>query len=69
MAMRDAGAGLALTQRSLIEAGHEMGAEVIRLDSDWNMIGGNGETNPQSRVADENLAFITYTSGSTAAPS
>ena len=68
MALRDVGAQLLLTQRSLVESDLGMETEIIRLDSDWEVIGKSSGTNPQSRVMDENLAFIIYTSGATEAP-
>jgi len=57
-----------LTQQSLIESGLEVKAEIVRLDSDWEMIAGRSGTNPGASVKGDNLAFILYTSGATGEP-
>jgi acyl-coenzyme A synthetase/AMP-(fatty) acid ligase/acyl carrier protein len=62
------GPSVLLTQQSLIYEEPEVMSEIIRLDSDWELISQESGTNPDSRVRDENLAFITSTSGSTGEP-
>jgi amino acid adenylation domain-containing protein/non-ribosomal peptide synthase protein (TIGR01720 family)/FkbM family methyltransferase len=57
-----------LTQQSLIEDGLEIKAEIIRLDSDWNMVDGRSRANLDTGVRQDNLAFVIHTSGSTGEP-
>src|SRR6266545_921703 len=68
LSVQDFGVSVLLTQRLLAEKNIEIGTEIVRLDSDWEMISSRSGTNPHSHVAGENLAFITYTSGSTGNP-
>ncbi len=42
--------------------------EIVRLDSDWEMISQQSDENPVSLVQPHNLAYIIYTSGSTGKP-
>jgi amino acid adenylation domain-containing protein/non-ribosomal peptide synthase protein (TIGR01720 family) len=62
------GASLLLTQQSLIGEALETRSEIIKIDSDWEIISRQSGTSPDSRVEAENLAFITSTSGSTGEP-
>jgi amino acid adenylation domain-containing protein len=43
-------------------------ADVIRLDDAWSEISTGSKENPESWVSPDNLAYITYTSGSTGQP-
>ncbi|HET9478657.1 MAG TPA: amino acid adenylation domain-containing protein, partial [Pyrinomonadaceae bacterium] len=43
-------------------------APVVLLDSDWSLIVGHSEENPEGRITPEHLAYIVYTSGSTGTP-
>jgi amino acid adenylation domain-containing protein len=43
-------------------------AQVICLDTDWDIISQNSTENPVSNVRPENLAYVNYTSGSTGLP-
>lgn len=43
-------------------------APVILLDSDWPLIAGQSEENPERNITPEHLANISYTSGSTGIP-
>src|SRR4030095_13558378 len=62
--IHDKGISLLLTQQSLVEAAFEIGAKIVRIDSDWEIIDRQSGKNPQSSVSDENLGFIIYTAGS-----
>ncbi|HVG19311.1 MAG TPA: amino acid adenylation domain-containing protein, partial [Blastocatellia bacterium] len=57
-----------LTQETLSDRLPATWAQVVCLDSDWELIAGGSDDNPASDVAGENLAYVIYTSGSTGAP-
>ena len=57
-----------LTQERLVPALPPSGAAIVRLDSDWPEIAASPETNPDTEVTAEHLAYVTYTSGSTGVP-
>jgi amino acid adenylation domain-containing protein len=57
-----------LTQDRLAESFAENGPHIIRLDTDWEMIGRESLENLSIRATPENLAYVTYTSGSTGKP-
>jgi amino acid adenylation domain-containing protein/non-ribosomal peptide synthase protein (TIGR01720 family) len=42
--------------------------DIIYLDSDWELIAQESQTNPVSGVSPENLCYVIYTSGSTGKP-
>ncbi len=42
--------------------------EMIRLESEWEMIGRESTANPEAGATPENLAYVIYTSGSTGQP-
>ncbi|WP_407883843.1 non-ribosomal peptide synthetase, partial [Scytonema sp. NUACC26] len=57
-----------LTQEQLVEELPTSWAQVICLDSDWEMIAQQSKENLVSQVKPENLAYLMYTSGSTGQP-
>ncbi|MFL6311057.1 MAG: amino acid adenylation domain-containing protein [Terriglobales bacterium] len=64
----DSGAGLVLTQSTMVSnlpSGH---AKVIALDANWDQIAQEPHHPPAAEVNPENLAYIIYTSGSTGRP-
>jgi amino acid adenylation domain-containing protein len=57
-----------LTQRRLAKGLPEHGARVVCLDADWPVIARESEENLDSGAKADNLAYVTYTSGSTGVP-
>jgi amino acid adenylation domain-containing protein/non-ribosomal peptide synthase protein (TIGR01720 family) len=66
--LADARTPVLLTQQQLLENLPEYSARVVCLDSDWETIAQESETNPVRRMATESLAYVIYTSGSTGRP-
>jgi amino acid adenylation domain-containing protein len=66
--IKDSEASVILTRRSLEGRLSESQDDLIRLDSDWEMIGRESAVNPQPRTTPDNLAYVIYTSGSTGQP-
>ena len=68
--LEDAQVTVLLTLDHLIMALPPVAArsEVITLDSDWNMIAGEKDSNPVTEVSARNLAYVIYTSGATGIP-
>ncbi|QLE40077.1 amino acid adenylation domain-containing protein [Nostoc sp. C052] len=66
--LSDTGVSILLTQQSLVEFLPENQAEVLSLDSDWQVIANYSQQNALSQVKPENLAYVIYTSGSTGKP-
>ncbi len=66
--LADAAVPLLLTQQHDLDRLAEHGASVICLDSDWGRIAAESDTNPESGVTADNLAYTIYTSGSTGKP-
>jgi amino acid adenylation domain-containing protein len=66
--LEDTQAPILLTQQQLIQELPELRANVICLDTDWEMIALESAANPQSGTLAQNLAYIIYTSGSTGKP-
>ncbi|MGH9959206.1 MAG: non-ribosomal peptide synthetase, partial [Pyrinomonadaceae bacterium] len=65
----DAQVSMLLTQARLVERlSLARGAQVIRLDIDWEVIAQESGENPISGAVLENLAYVIYTSGSTGKP-
>jgi len=64
----DSAVAVSLTQSSLAHLLPMHWSQVIELDTDWDTIAEQSETNLNSDVAAENLAYVMYTSGSTGAP-
>ncbi len=57
-----------LTQQRLLEKLPEHKAQVICLDTDWNIIAQQSQNNPINISETDNLAYVIYTSGSTGQP-
>jgi amino acid adenylation domain-containing protein len=57
-----------LTQKHLVNSLTGPRANVICLDSEWDVINAEPAHNPNSGVKPENLAYVIYTSGSTGRP-
>ncbi len=67
--LTDARSPVLLTQQELIERlPAEHGAQMIRLDADWETIAQESGKNPVTTVMPENPAYVIYTSGSTGQP-
>ena len=64
----DSQASVLLTQQRLVEALPSQKVQVVRLDSDWEVIAQNSGENPTSGVRASDLACVFYTSGSTGTP-
>ncbi|MEH2041209.1 non-ribosomal peptide synthetase [Nostoc sp.] len=64
----DTQASVLLTQQRLLTKLPEHHAQVICVDSDWQMIATESVENPESEVTAKNLAYAIYTSGSTGKP-
>ncbi|MDF5706500.1 MAG: amino acid adenylation domain-containing protein [Nostoc sp. S4] len=57
-----------LTQQQLVAKLPEHQAQVVCLDTDWNIIAQQSQDRPLSISEVENLAYVIYTSGSTGQP-
>nr|AGZ05277.1 McyC [Nostoc sp. 152] len=66
--LSDSAVSILLTQQSLIASLPENQAQVLCLDSDWQLIANYNQHNLVNRVTWENLAYVIYTSGSTGKP-
>jgi amino acid adenylation domain-containing protein len=66
--IKDARLTLILTQKRLERELPAEEATVICLDSDWEMIAGERDQNPECTCLPRNLACVIYTSGSTGEP-
>jgi amino acid adenylation domain-containing protein len=66
--LEDSGASVLLTQERLLDLVPDHGARVVCLDADWNEIAAEDEQNPVNLTTPGNLAYMIYTSGSTAKP-
>ncbi|MCC5626563.1 condensation domain-containing protein, partial [Nostoc sp. CHAB 5715] len=66
--LKDAQVQVLLTQARLIADLPTHTAQVVCLDSDWQIIARESPENPSSTSTLENLAYIIYTSGSTGQP-
>ncbi len=64
--LEDADVKLVLTVRGQQELG--VGREVVYLDDDRELLGGESRENPETVTSAENLAYVMYTSGSTGQP-
>jgi amino acid adenylation domain-containing protein len=62
----DAGVGILITQESLkSKTSGFTSREIVCLDSDWSLISQESGGNPERGVSPDNLAYVTFTSGST----
>lgn len=66
--LSDAAVPVLLTTEQLLEKLPTTWAQVICLDSDWELIAQQSENNPVNSTATDNLAYVIYTSGSTGKP-
>ncbi|MEH1901876.1 MAG: amino acid adenylation domain-containing protein [Nostoc sp.] len=66
--LTDSGVEVLLTQESLLESLPQNQAQVVCLDTDWQVIAQQSDDNPNCRVKSENLVYVIYTSGSTGVP-
>ena len=66
--LSDAGTPILLTSKKIHAIAPEAALERIYLDADWEHIGAETATNPESLAGPDNLAYVIYTSGSTGQP-
>ncbi len=66
--LQDAQPSVLLTQHHLLDKLPNNQVRIICLDTDWQAIAQECNTNPTSTVVTQNLAYIIYTSGSTGKP-
>jgi len=66
--VEDTGAPVLLTQEHLMNRLPVVWAQVVCLDSDWDLIEQHSKQDPANKVEPENLAYVIYTSGSTGKP-
>jgi amino acid adenylation domain-containing protein len=66
--LSDAKVSVLLTQESLTNSLSEYQADLVYLDSDWQLIARQNHQNPICKVTTDNLAYVIYTSGSTGKP-
>jgi amino acid adenylation domain-containing protein len=66
--LEDTQAPVMLTQEQLVESLPAHGAQVVCLDSDWEVIAQNSQENPVGGATTDNLVYVIYTSGSTGQP-
>ncbi|MET7425065.1 amino acid adenylation domain-containing protein [Dactylosporangium sp. NPDC005555] len=66
--VRDAGAGLVVTDTALAAVLDGTGARAVRVDAERDLIAARPERCPDPRIAGEHLAYVFYTSGSTGRP-
>jgi amino acid adenylation domain-containing protein len=66
--VQDSKVPVLVTQDALVSGFEGCGAQVVRVDGDAEAIAARPDTNPESAVAPENLAYLIYTSGSTGNP-
>jgi amino acid adenylation domain-containing protein len=66
--LEDAQVSLLLTQQQLLEKLPEHQAQVVCLDTDWQLISQSSQDNAIADVQATNLAYVIYTSGSTGQP-
>lgn len=66
--LSDTQAGVILTQEQLLESLPPHGAQVVCLDSDWEVIAQKSQENLVCEATASNLVYVIYTSGSTGQP-
>jgi amino acid adenylation domain-containing protein len=66
--LEDTQTPLILTVTSLVKNLNIHQAQVICLDSDWQIIAQNSQEKPVNSVTTDNLSYVIYTSGSTGQP-
>ncbi|MBD2606568.1 AMP-binding protein, partial [Scytonema hofmannii FACHB-248] len=66
--LEDSQPDVLLTQKYLVESLPTHFAQLICIDSDWELIPDENIENPVSQITVDNLAYVIYTSGSTGKP-
>jgi amino acid adenylation domain-containing protein len=66
--LEDSCSEVLLTKQRLVKRLQGHTAQTICLDSEWKIISGEKEENPQTVIHGQNLAYLIYTSGSTGKP-
>ena len=66
--LEDARVPVLVTQQQLVKELPEHNGRIVCLDTDWEAIGRESQSNLSSGVTTENLAYVIYTSGSTGKP-
>ena len=66
--LEDSRAEILLTKERLAERLRGYSAEMVCLDTEWELISGEDEENPEATADGQNLAYLIYTSGSTGRP-
>lgn len=66
--IEDSRASIVLTEEKLLEKLPPVSGKIVCLDRDWPEISRESTGNPPAKATAENLAYITYTSGSTGQP-
>jgi amino acid adenylation domain-containing protein len=66
--LEDTQAPVMLTQEKLVNSLPTHGAQVVCLDSDWEVISQQSQENPLCQTTGNNLVYVIYTSGSTGQP-
>jgi amino acid adenylation domain-containing protein/non-ribosomal peptide synthase protein (TIGR01720 family) len=66
--LEDSRPGVLITQQHLVENLPTAQAQVICIDSDWQLIADENTENPGCNITVDNLAYVIYTSGSTGKP-
>ncbi|WP_292760022.1 non-ribosomal peptide synthetase [Nostoc sp. NOS(2021)] len=66
--LEDAQVRVLVTQQQLVESLPKHQARVVCLDTDWEKIAQNNDSNLDNTATRDNLAYVIYTSGSTGKP-
>ena len=66
--LQDAGSPVVLTRERWLEHVPDDAGRIVCLDSEWEVIARQSETNPVSGATAKDLAYVIYTSGSTGRP-
>jgi amino acid adenylation domain-containing protein len=66
--LEDTKTAVMLTQEKLLDKLSIYGAQVVCLDSQWELIARYSQQNPVNQTTPENLIYVIYTSGSTGKP-
>ncbi|WP_413198525.1 amino acid adenylation domain-containing protein [Nostoc piscinale] len=66
--LEDAQPKVLLSQQKLVTTLPNQSAQVICLDSDWELISDRHSANPITHITEDHLAYVIYTSGSTGKP-
>lgn len=66
--LEDSRAEVLLTRRRLVERLHGHSSRTVCVDTEWEIISGEKEENPNLVINDRNLVYLIYTSGSTGRP-